>query len=93
MKGSSPCQSVTSGLCTVLEPTFVTRARCRAFPWALAGGKEEYAGGLGACNPGLEEDWFSYVGTDDGWKWVIQDAFLSSGVHKEVSRAWDKLLC
>lgn len=89
--GSSPCQSITSGLCFALEPTFVTGARCKAFPSALSGrGKKEDSGGWGACNPGLGTDRFPYMGTDDGWKWVVPDAFLFWGVHKELSRAWDE---
>lgn len=57
------------------------------------GGKKEDAGGCGACNPGLGTDWFPYMGTGDGWKWVVHDAFLFWGVHIELSRAWDKILC
>lgn len=73
--------------------TFVTRTHCEAFPWALMGGKKGAAGGCGTSNPVLGTDWFPYMGTDDEWKCIVQDAFVFLGVHKELPRAWDKLLC
>lgn len=65
----------------------------RSFSLGFGVGGKGDAGGWGACNPGLGTDWFTYMGTDDRWKWVVHDAFLFLAVSKELSRAWDKLLC